>query len=167
MQGILSLNIRLLQRLFISYQNIEVIHIILDYRGYSYHIRLQRLSISYQIIDIIHIILDNRGYSYHITLQRLSILYQIIEVIHIILEYRDYPYHIKIQRYPYHIGILILFVSYQITKAVGKCHTLKIASQTVSVQVQPVPYQSQPGHDPHGYKKEQNILDWNLNNPSV
>ena len=33
----------------------------------------------------------------------------------------------------------------------SKCHTLKTSSQTVSFQVQPVRYQSQPGHNPPGY----------------
>ena len=33
----------------------------------------------------------------------------------------------------------------------SKCRTLKTSSQTVSVQVQPVRYQSQTGHDPNGY----------------
>ena len=33
----------------------------------------------------------------------------------------------------------------------SKCHTLKTSTQTVSVQVQPVRYQSQPGQDPYGY----------------
>ena len=33
----------------------------------------------------------------------------------------------------------------------GKCRTLKTSSQTVSVQVQHVRYQSQTGHDTQGY----------------
>jgi len=33
----------------------------------------------------------------------------------------------------------------------GKCRTLKTSSQSVSVQVQHVRYQSQTGHDPQGY----------------
>ena len=33
----------------------------------------------------------------------------------------------------------------------SECRTLKTLSQTVSVQVQPVHYPSQPGHNPPGY----------------
>ena len=39
----------------------------------------------------------------------------------------------------------------QFDQSVSKYRTLKTSSQTVSVQVQPVRYQSQPGDDPHGY----------------
>ena len=41
----------------------------------------------------------------------------------------------------------------QFDQSVSKYRTLKTSSQTVSVQVQPVRYQSQPGDDPHGYNR--------------
>ena len=58
---------------------------------------------------------------------------------------------ISVQRYK-HVAYLHLHEQKRSrSRSVSKYRTLKASSQTVLVQVQPIRYQSQPGHDPHGY----------------